>query len=191
MNGYTPAIWPEVEVPHDWKDCAKCELALQRKRMIWGEGNPAAGIYVLLDNPGARETPEGEAYLCGTRETLQRGAYEAGFKPEELFVTYLLKCRPIRAYNKETARSSCLPYLEDQLEAGKPRILFCMGNVAVQAFLGDSEAEVKQLRGRVHRVRDQPVGVTYHPLAVRRRPNLYPLFLQDWKLIREFAENLT
>ncbi|WP_438446349.1 uracil-DNA glycosylase [Gorillibacterium sp. sgz5001074] len=188
MEPFVPSVWPEALVPAAAEGCVRCALAAQRKRIIWGEGNPEAPVYILLDNPGARETPEGEAFVCGTRQTLQQAAHETGFRQSDLFVTYLLKCRPVRAYDKETARASCLPYLEDQLAARKPKLLFCMGNVALRAYCGDTEAEVKGLRGKLHEIGSQTVAVTYHPLAVRRRPNLYPLFLQDWQLVKLFLE---
>jgi DNA polymerase len=46
--------------------------------VIWGEGNPNAPIFIILDNPGAREDREGTPFVCGTRETLQYGMMEAG-----------------------------------------------------------------------------------------------------------------
>lgn len=191
MEGFEAKIWPEAALPGFAEGCMNCELSRQRKRIIWGEGNPGASVYIVLDNPGARETPEGEAFLCGTRETLQRAAYETGFGANDLFVTYILKCRPIRAYDKEGARSSCLPYLRRELEAYRPEVLFCMGNVAVQAYLGDPHAEVKSLRGQVLHHGGLDLVVTYHPLAVRRRPNLFPAFLQDWKLMRDVLNRRT
>lgn len=30
--------------------------------MVWGEGNPAAPIMIILDNPGAREDREGKLF---------------------------------------------------------------------------------------------------------------------------------
>lgn len=70
---------------------------------------------MILDNPGAREDREGNSFLCGTRETLQFGMREAGIDLNDIYVTYLLKCRPIRAYNKPVARAACLPHLQMQL----------------------------------------------------------------------------
>jgi DNA polymerase len=45
--------------------------------------------------------------------------------------------------------------------------------------------EVKTLRGKWHNVRKLQTGVAYHSLAVRRPPNLWSLFLQDWMLVAE------
>jgi DNA polymerase len=151
--------------------------------MIWGEGNSEAPIMIILDNPGAREDKEGSPYVCGTRQTLQEAANHAGLVPEDLFVTYILKRRPVRAYDKEKTREICIGHLKEQLESKKPSLILCLGNVALQSFLEYPLAEVKNMRGRWTEVHDIPLTVGYHPLAVRRRPNLWPSFLEDWKLL--------
>lgn len=50
-----PGMWPEDATPCEHINCQKCLLSLQRSRIVWGEGNPDADIFILLDNPGARE----------------------------------------------------------------------------------------------------------------------------------------
>ncbi len=188
MSKPKPAILPEDAAPVKSQSCRLCELCHQRTRVIWGEGNPSAPLFVVLDNPGAREDKDGVPYLCGTRETMQKAAYEAGIVPGSMYISYILKCRPRKAYDKETARASCINYLWDQLETVKPRLVMCLGNVVCQSFFGDPNAEVKKLRGKVHTVKDYRVVTSYHPLAVRRRPVLYKYFLQDWGLV---AKTLT
>lgn len=188
--GFTPALWPEEKAPADVADCRKCGLCLQRSRVIWGEGNPTARIAVILDNPGAREDREGNPFVCGARLKLQEAAYETGLGAEDMYVTYILKCRPLRRYDKENARSTCMSYLTQQLDRQKPTLVLCMGNTAVQWYFGDMEAEVKKLRGAWHDIKGSPTAVTYHPLAVKRRPNLMPQYMKDWQMLagRYFSE---
>ncbi len=104
---------------------------------------------------------------------------------KDLYVTYVLKCRPLRRYNKETARSVCMEYLVEQIDRQKPMFVLCLGNIATQWFFGEKDAEVKNLRGLWHSVRGYTTTATYHPLAIRRRPNLYPTFLNDWLMLAE------
>ncbi|WP_223593580.1 hypothetical protein [Neobacillus bataviensis] len=40
---------------------------------------------------------------------------------------------------------------------------------------------MKSLRGTVQQVRGIPTLAAYHPLAVRRRPNLWSYFIEDWQ----------
>lgn len=179
------SLWPEEPTPEDCLDCNKCGLAEHGTRMVWGEGNPDAPIVVLLDNPGAREDREHQPIVCGTRQTLQRITQHVGLTADDLYVTYVLKRRPTRKYDKENARNVCMHHFHQQLSDKQPRFIVCLGNVAVQSYFGDSNNDVKSLRGKIHEAGGYKTAVAYHPLAVRRRPNLWPLFVEDWQLIAE------
>lgn len=183
MSDFCPMPWSEEPVPKDVRECKKCGLYRQGSRMVWGEGNPNALIMVILDNPGAREDREGNAFVCGTRQTLQQGAKEVGLEMEELYITYILKRRPVRAYDKELVRQVCMMHLTQQLQLKQPDFILCLGNVAVQSFFQDPDVDVKSLRGFMHEIHGFKTAVAYHPLAVRRRPNLRSLFIEDLTFI--------
>ncbi|MCM3585446.1 uracil-DNA glycosylase [Mesobacillus maritimus] len=188
MSDFCASLWPEEPTPENHKHCSDCGLDQHGTRMVWGEGNPAAPILVLLDNPGAREDRENQPFVCGTRQTLQQAAYEVGLTTKDLYVTYILKRRPIRAYDKERTREICMNHLYQQLKTKHPKLILCLGNIAVQSFFQNPDTDVKTLRGQIHNVQGYNTTTAYHPLAVRRRPNLWPLFLDDWKLAAEFVE---
>lgn len=60
------------------------------------------------------------------------------------------------------------------------------GNVVVEGLFPEKEnATVKELRGSWHEFQGIPISFTYHPLAVRRRPNLLRFFVEDLKDLRE------
>jgi len=183
MTDFTPVMLEEEAPPAHAVHCQNCELCSHRQRVIWGEGNPDAPIIVLLDNPGLREDREGNPFVCGTRETLQRGMRDAGLALEMVYVTFLLKCRPKRAYNKPLARAACSAYLQEQLGDKEPAIILGLGNTVVQSLFPDEEADVKSFRGAWHSYQGIPVTFSYHPLAVRRRPVLMKYFVEDIKLV--------
>lgn len=185
MRNFCTMLWEEDPTPPELIDCDKCGLYKHGTRMVWGEGNPNSSIMVLLDNPGAREDKDGNSFVCGTRQTLQEAANTVGFDPRDLYVTYILKRRPVRSYDKDETRTICMVHLEQQLQEMKPKYIFCLGNVAVQSFFEDSTKDVKSLRGKLHSVKGYKVAVAYHPLAVRRRPNLWSYFLEDWVVLAE------
>jgi uracil-DNA glycosylase len=109
---------------------------------------------------------------------------------DDLFVTYILKRRPVRAYEKEKVRQISMMHLEQQLHQKKPDFIMCLGNVAVQSFFQNPEAEVKTFRGIWHNVQGYQTAVSYHSVAVRRRPNLWSMFLDDWTFVAERYHNL-
>lgn len=115
---------------------------------------------MILDNPGAREDREGNPFLCGTRETLQLGMREAGMDINSVYVTYLLKRRPTRAYDKPATRAACLPHLQAQLLQKQPFVLFGFGNVVVEGLFPEMEnATVKELRGAGMSSRASPLAL--------------------------------
>lgn len=178
-----PILLPEDQIPIWGQDYSKCEICTRASRLIWGEGNPNAQIMVILDNPGAREDKECVPFICGARQALQMGIRQAGIALDDIYVTYLLKCRPRRAYNKEEVYAFSKPFLLRQIELSQPRFLVCLGNVVVQVLLEDNNASVKQLRGRWHNVLGLPTMISYHPLATRRMPNLASIFAKDWLML--------
>ena len=100
---------------------------------------------------------------------------EAGLKREDVFITSIIKCRPPQNRKpKKKEIELCLPYLEDQMDAIRPRIICLMGNTAIQAVLG--VVGVTVLRGRI--LSDRFL-VTYHPAAVLRNRNLMADFVSD------------
>lgn len=192
MAHFCPSLWSEDPTPSSLHTCEDCGIYKHGSRMIWGEGNPDAQIMVLLDNPGERETKEGKSYVCGTRQTLQEAAHEVGLSEKELYITYILKRRPKRAYDKEQARQICMQHLKQQLQDYQPTLVFCLGNVAVQSFFGNHDVDVKGLRGKIHNINGYKTIVAYHPLAIRRRPNLRTLFMEDWQLLaQEYSSSLS
>lgn len=185
MDEFCPAVWREEKTPDDEKDCVDCGLYKHGTRMVWGEGNPEAPIMIILDNSGAREDREGNPFVCGTRETLQQTIHEVGLTLNDVYVTFILKRKPVRAYDKEQTRRICMRHLQQQLAIKKPELVVCLGNVAVQSFFQDAEVDVKSLRGAWHQIEGYETTVAYHPLAIRRRPNLKKLFVEDWTFVAE------
>ena len=148
MVGFKGKILPEHWAPADLSEEAKAELLSHSStRLVWGEGNPNAPIFVILDNPGARENRDNEPFLCGTRETLQKGAHDANVEICKVYVTYLLKSRPVKKYDKHRTRLLSRKYLISQIKEHQPKLVFCLGDVVVQSYFSDPEASVKTLGG--------------------------------------------
>lgn len=140
---FTPMIWPEDKIPLEGKKYGECEVCTPKSRIIWGEGNPKAPIIVILDNPGAREDKEGKEYVCGTRATLQTVLHQVNLTVDDIYITYLLKCRPLRFYDKEEARSFSKPFLEQQIKTIQPKFIVCLGDTVVQRMFDNNESHVK------------------------------------------------
>lgn len=173
-----PGEGAEVDL---WQELAKAH----RSMLVWAEGNPHAEVVIVLDNPGAR-LRKGEAWVCPTRETLRRAAEEA--RLGEIYVTWLIKFRPRRAYDKPRLRALGREEVSKEIERVHPRVVIALGEVAVSTLLRDPVAHVRELRGLSLMLDRRPFVVGYHPLAARRRPNLYPLLVEDLQRARLVVE---
>lgn len=117
MPDFCASLWTEDSTPEHQNNCSECGLDKHGSRMVWGEGNPEAPIMILLDNPGAREDRENKPFVCGTRQTLQQAVNQVGLTVDDVYVTYILKRKPTRAYDKEQTRQVCMNHLKQQLQA--------------------------------------------------------------------------
>jgi uracil-DNA glycosylase len=174
---------PELPPPPDahreaWEALARPH----RTPVIWAEGNPRAPIAIVLDNPGARER-EGVAWVCPTRDTLRAAAREASLS--DLYVTWLVKFRPRHAYDKAAVRALGRDEVLRELARVNPRVVVALGDVVAAALFDDPDAHVRELRGRERSIGRWPCVVSYHPLAAWRRPNLYPLVVDDLRRARD------
>lgn len=167
-----PRIWPEVPAPWAEQNCNDCGLKEHGSRLVWGEGCSTAKFVIIVDNPGMREDRRGKAFVCPTRQELQIALDRVRITENDVFFTYILKRRPTRAYQKEYARRRCLRHLRQQFLQMSPAALLLLGNVALQTFTARTDLTVKEERGCLQDYHGFPTVVSYHPLAVRRRPNL-------------------
>src|SRR5690606_4420945 len=87
---------------------------------------------------------------------------------DNVYITNVVKSRPPGNRNPEPDEiAACLPYLLAQVELIRPKLILALGRVAAQTLLGTDEA-IGRLRGHVHRFRDVPLVVTYHPAYLLR-----------------------
>jgi uracil-DNA glycosylase family 4 len=62
---------------------------------------------------------------------------------------------------------TCLPYLREQIEIIRPKVLVALGAVAVEGLLG-ARGAMREIRGRWHSFNETPLMVTYHPAYLLR-----------------------
>ena len=86
----------------------------------------------------------------------------------DVYIANVVKCRPPgnRTPTHDEA-AACAPFLDRQIELIAPKLIVALGKTAATRLLG-TEASLASLRGRVHRYRDIPVIVTYHPAYLLR-----------------------
>jgi uracil-DNA glycosylase len=154
--------------------CRACALCESRKQTVFGVGHPNARLMIVGEAPGEQEDLQGEPFVGQAGKLLDNMLRAIGLTREEgeaeqqVFIANTLKCRPPRNRNPDPAETArCAPFLARQIELVQPRVLLAMGRFAAQSLLATDEP-IGRLRGRVHRWREIPVVVTYHPAYLLR-----------------------
>jgi DNA polymerase len=63
--------------------------------------------------------------------------------------------------------ATCLPYLHEQIDLIRPKVIVALGGTAVEGLLGKTTGIMK-LRGNWHTYRGIPLMPTYHPAYLLR-----------------------
>ena len=159
--------------------CVKCpHLVRSRTQVVFGVGNPKAELMFIGEAPGADEDAQGEPFVGRAGQLLTKIIQAMGFRREDVYIANVLKCRPdmpsgASGNRKPTPEemSTCLPWLEKQIDLIKPRVMVALGATAVEGLLG-ATTPVSKVRGRWLDFRGTPVMATYHPAYLLRNQSI-------------------
>jgi uracil-DNA glycosylase len=169
-------------------DCRKCGLAGGRNRLVFGAGNPEARLMIVGEAPGEEEDRRGEPFVGEAGQLLDRILASVGFEREEVYIAYVLKCRPPRDRDPLPEEAAlCLPHLNGQIDRVRPRLILALGRVAGQTLLSSREP-LSRLRDAVHDRSGIPVVVTYHPAALLRNPEWKRPTWEDVQRLRKLYD---
>lgn len=170
--------------------CQRCALYRSRQHVVFGEGNPHAGIMLVGEGPGGNEDREGRPFIGTAGQLLDRILQAAGLSREEVYITNTVLCRPPgnRVPSPEET-AACRPFLEAKLRIIHPEIVVVLGATAARVLL-DPRVGITKLRGQAF-TRD---GITYyptfHPAALLRDPAKKLPVWTDFQRIRDHYRSL-
>ena len=159
--------------------CMKCpQLAASRKSVVFGVGSLDAQLMFVGEAPGADEDVQGEPFVGKAGELLTRIITTMGLSRQQVYIGNILKCRPdtpgqSAGNRKPTAEEmqTCLPWLHQQIDLIRPRVLVALGATAVEGLLGKTIG-ISKLRGNWQTYRGIPLMPTYHPAYLLRNQGL-------------------
>jgi DNA polymerase len=149
--------------------CTKCpKLVAARTNVVFGVGNPDAALMFVGEAPGADEDAQGEPFVGAAGQLLNKMITTMGLAREQVYIANILKCRPDMPPGSSGNRKptpeemqTCIPYLHEQIDIIKPRVLVGLGGTAIEGLLG--KTGITRLRGVWHNYRGIPIMPTYHP----------------------------
>jgi len=171
-------------------NCTLCRLSKSRTNFVFGAGDPNADLMFVGEGPGFEEDRQGLPFVGASGQLLTRIIASIGFNREEVYIGNLVKCRPPQNRDPEPDEiEACVPYLLDQIEKIKPKVLVTLGRFSA-CYFHRREAPLKYLRGLVSEFRDIKVVSTYHPAALLRNQSLKRETWNDMLLARRLYDEL-
>ena len=158
--------------------CVKCpHLASSRKNVVFGVGSIDATLMFVGEAPGADEDEQAEPFVGKAGQLLTRIIETMGLQRGDVYIGNILKCRPDTpgqsAGNRKPTpdeMKTCIPYLHEQIDLIRPRVLVALGGTAMEGLLNKSG--ITKLRGHWHTYRSIPFMPTYHPAYLLRNQAL-------------------
>ena len=153
-------------------ECTSCNLSETRKNVVVGKGNESAQVVIIGEGPGEQEDITGLPFVGRAGKMLDTALSSVDIDPlEDCYITNIVKCRPPNNRKPSAVESeACKPWLNEQINLLKPKIIILAGSTAVQSFLGIDEP-ISKIRGQwieKDNIKYMPI---FHPSYLLRNPS--------------------
>ena len=146
--------------------CTRCRLSKGRTQVVFGVGDPHAGVMFIGEGPGYYEDKQGEPFVGAAGQLLTKLLGEIGLERSDVYITNVVRCRP--PGNRDPLPDeieACTPWLTGTLELVAPRVIVTLGNFATRVIL-DRAVSISRVRGQRLEIEGRTVIPTFHPAAI-------------------------
>ena len=181
FEGYRSAFKDnEQNLPHNLEElktnvskCFLCGLCKSRKNVVFGYGNTKAKVMFLGDSPSISEDELGMPFSGKSGELLGKIIESVLLvSKEDVYTTTILKCKtPENRAPTHEEIACCKPYLIQQIQTIKPKVIVTLGEVAYQNLTGDFDMLIGKIRGSVLNFGDAKLIPTLHTNFLLRNPS--------------------
>jgi uracil-DNA glycosylase family 4 len=174
----------------DIGDCTRCKLhGLGRRQIVFGVGNPDADLMFVGEAPGADEDIQGIPFVGRAGQLLTKIIEAIGLRREDVYIANVIKCRPPQNRNPDPDEvDTCEPFLFQQVDIIKPKVIVALGTFAARALLRSLDP-ISRLRGRVYEYRGAKLIPTFHPAYLLRNPASKRDVWEDMKVVRGLLQS--
>ena len=144
-----------------------------------GEGSGTAEVVFVGEGPGAQEDRQGRPFVGSAGKLLDQLLASIDLDRGDVFITNVLKARP--PGNRDPKADEIFhswPWLKEQIELIRPRVIVPLGRHALECFLPG--AKVSQDHGRAVERAGWTYVPMYHPAAAFRVKPLRETMFADF-----------
>lgn len=172
-------------------NCHKCELYKSALNPVPGSGNPNAQILFIGEAPGAKEDTLGLPFVGNSGKLLDKLLASISVNRLDVFICNILKHRP--PHNRDPLSEEikvCVPFLKDQLQVIKPKVIITLGRFAMNYFF--PLEKISNIHGKINKTKWQDLDLiiipVYHPSAGLRNGRMLASLQADFKTIGKYLE---
>jgi uracil-DNA glycosylase family 4 len=152
-------------------DCQRCPILVEnRSKIVFGVGDPNADLVFCGEAPGAEEDAQGEPFVGRAGQLLTKIIEAMGLQRRDVYILNVIKCRP--PGNRDPLPEevvNCTPFMLEQIEIIRPRVIVALGRHAAQTLL-ETDAPISKLRGRFFDWHGIALMPTFHTAYLLRNP---------------------
>ena len=184
------------DLEQEIRDCKKCSLYKNAKNAVPGSGNYSADIMFVGEAPGKNEDEQGEPFVGRAGNVLDDLLEEIGLNRQEVFISNIVKHRPPENRDPTTEEiNTCAPYLDEQIDYIKPKVLAPLGRFAMEYILskyGISYGKISEDHGTKYQVNtlfgSMNIIPLYHPAVVLYQRTMKGKLEEDFESLRQIIE---
>ena len=183
---------PLQELAKSLHNCQRCKLAkLGRSQVVFGVGNPHASIMFVGEAPGANEDLKGEPFVGAAGKILNDLLQSANLSRDDIYIANVIKCRPPDNRAPEADEiETCKPFLLQQIQMIRPKLVCTLGNWATQTLL-ERKVGITKVKAQAFYLKDFVLFPLLHPAAALHQGGLMDTLKEDFKKLKEFLDRNT
>ena len=154
-------------------NCQQCKLAkLGRTQVVFGVGNPHASIM----------------FVGAAGKLLNDLLASANLSRDQIYIANVIKCRPPNNRDPEPDEvETCKPFLMQQIQMIRPKLVCTLGNWATQTLL-ERKVGITKVKAQAFYMKDFVIFPLLHPAAALHQGNLLDTLKEDFKKLKEFLD---
>jgi len=164
--------------------------------IVVGKGNEKADILFVGEAPGKNEDLQGLPFVGAAGKNLDKLLEKTGLSLRDVYITNILKCRPPENRNPTTEEIKAhSPWLLQQIEEIKPKVVCSLGNYATKFFLAEGSPEnmksqpgITQVHGKIKNLTISGIPIKliplFHPAAIIYNQSLKTEWEKDIEIVK-------
>jgi DNA polymerase len=169
--------------------CTRCRLAQGRTQVVFGAGNPHAGLMFVGEAPGFHEDKQGIPFVGQAGKLLEKLLAGIGMERSDVYIANVLKCRPPGNRDPQPDEiEACESHLFRQIALIEPTVVATLGNFATKLLSG-RQLGITKVHGQEQQTtiggRDVLLYPLYHPAAALYTPAMLKVLESDFARLPE------